>query len=167
MRTSFLYIYNTLNLFMPETRAFKFRCSLLRLAGAEVGKNVRICSSAKFSGNGKIIIMDNTWIGPGVYISSNKPSRVEIGEDVDIAPFVKIITGSHRYGNLKKAAGVGFSESIVIGNGSWLGANSVILNGTVLGEGVIVAANSTVIDSVSQPCLIAGYKAKIKKKLGS
>ncbi|HIF9474865.1 TPA: acyltransferase [Photobacterium damselae] len=165
MNTTILYLYNVINLFLPETKFFHFRNKILKLAGVNIGNNVRICGSTKFIGNGEITIKNNTWIGPGCFISSSRPACITIGENVDIAPYVKIITGSHLYGNSVRVAGKGINESISIGDGSWICTNSLILHGVVIGESVLVAANSTVIDNVKSASLIAGVKAKFIKDL--
>ena len=68
---------------------------LLRWAGAKVGKNVRINSSAVFSGNGGLIVGDDVWIGAGDVISPIAPARIAIGSHIDFGPGVMIVTGSH------------------------------------------------------------------------
>lgn len=73
---------------LPETRCFGFKRWMLRLCGAKIGKNVRICSSAKFLGAGDLEIGDNTWIGHQCLISSS--SRIIIGANCDFAPRVYI-----------------------------------------------------------------------------
>jgi acetyltransferase-like isoleucine patch superfamily enzyme len=56
-----------------------------------------------------------------------------------------------------------FSEKIIIGANSWLGANVVILPGVVLGEGCVVAANSVVTRSFDAYSIIGGVPAKLIK----
>lgn len=128
-----LYIYYLLTLLMPATRLFHVKRVLLRWAGAKVGKNVRIVSSARFHLNGKLEIGNNTWIGHEVLIVGGD-ADVLIGKDVDIAPRVNLITGTHKPFTITgKAAGEGYSLPITIEDGAWIGAASTILGGVTLG----------------------------------
>ena len=72
-----LWLYRIVAARLPETRAFGLKARLLRWCGAEVGRNVRINSSAGVSGTARLRIGDNVWIGgsvtilPGVHIGNN------------------------------------------------------------------------------------------------
>ena len=157
-----LYVYGLIAQFLPETKAFKFKASLLRWCGAEVGKGARICSTARFVGCGELRIGDETWVGPGVFISSG--ARVEIGARVDIAPFVFIGTGTHEIVNAgPRVAGKGCHNEVTIKDGSWIGVRSVLLPGMVVGSRAIVAAGSVVTKSVPDGCLVAGVPSTVKR----
>ncbi|WKW45557.1 acyltransferase [Myroides sp. JBRI-B21084] len=164
MRTSLLYLYNFLNIFLPDTKFFKFKVFMLKLAGATVGKNVRICSSTKILGNGKLTIGNNTWIGHECMIICS--SSITIGNNVDIAPRVYIGTGTHIIDvNSKNIAGEGISKDVIICNGCWIGVNSTILPGVMLEEKAIVAAGSVVTKDVLTFYLVGGVPAKPIKKI--
>lgn len=159
MFSSRLYIYHVLVSLIPATRLFRLKAKLLRWAGANVGDNVRIASSAKFLLTGKLCIGENTWIGHEVMIVGGSAS-VTVGRDVDIAPRVSIITGSHKpFGNEGKAAGDGYSEPIIIGNGAWVGACSTVLGGVSIGSQSIVAAGSLVRKDVVAGSVVGGVPA--------
>jgi acetyltransferase-like isoleucine patch superfamily enzyme len=164
MRTSLLYLYNFINIFLPDTKFFKFKVFILKLAGATLGQNVRICSSAKILGNGKLIIGDNTWIGHECLIICS--SNITIGADVDIAPRVYIGTGTHVVDvNSKNIAGEGISKDVIIDDGCWIGVNATILPGVTLEAKVIVAAGSVVNKDVLALNLVGGVPAKPIKKI--
>ncbi|MGM0945460.1 MAG: acyltransferase [Bacteroidota bacterium] len=159
-----LYLIRLLLLFIPETRGFGLKRTLYRWAGVKVGKQVRICSSAFIAGAGELRIGKNTWIGHQAMIIST--SLVEIGMNVDIAPKVLISTGSHEIDlQGERIAGKGTSEPIYIGDGSWLGAGSIILPGSQIGEKAIVAAGAVVKRKVDTLTLVGGVPSKIIKKL--
>lgn len=141
---------------------------LLRWAGAKIGKNVRINSSAVFSGNGDLRIDDDVWIGAGDVISPIAPACITIGSHIDFGPGVMIITGSHEIDlEGEHIGGKGAAASVSIGNGCWLGARTTILPGVALAEKTLVAAGAVVTKSVDVPCsLVAGVPAEIKKQLG-
>jgi acetyltransferase-like isoleucine patch superfamily enzyme len=159
-----LYLVRLLVFFIPETRGFGLKRYLYRWAGIEVGKQVKICSSAFIIGAGKLIIGDFTWLGHQVVIIST--SKIEIGRHVDIAPKVCITTGSHEIDiEGERIAGRGTSNSVVIGMGSWLGASCTILPGSSIGEKSIVAAGALVNGNVADYTIVGGVPAKIIKQL--
>lgn len=98
---------------------------------------------------------------PGVYIQAI--NGIEIGNNVYIAPGVKIISADHDFYNLsfhKK------SKPIKIGSNVWIGANSIILKEVELGDNTIVAAGTIVTKSFkSGYCIIGGNPARIIKIL--
>lgn len=49
---------------------------------------------------------------------------------------------------------------IIIGNDVWIGAHVIILSGVNIGNGAIIAANSTVISDVEPYSIVAGSPAK-------
>jgi acetyltransferase-like isoleucine patch superfamily enzyme len=54
--------------------------------------------------------------------------------------------------------------AVRIGSGSWLGANVVILPGTVLGDHVVVAAGAVVRGEFPDHCVVAGVPARIVRR---
>ena len=51
-----------------------------------------------------------------------------------------------------------------IGSGCWIGANAVILPGTVLGRNVVVAAGSVVRGEFPDHCVVGGVPAKMLRR---
>lgn len=164
MNTIILFVYNFITNFIPETKFFEFKNSILRLAGAKIAQNVRICSSTKILGNGTLQIGENTWIGhQGLIISS---SSIIIGADVDIAPRIYIGTGTHIIDiNSNNIAGAGISKDVKIGDGSWISVNSTILPGVLIGEKNIIAAGSVVTKSTLNYHMYGGVPARLIKKI--
>lgn len=145
---------------IPATRLYGFKRLLLRWAGVEIGRNVRVASSARILGSGQLIIGDNTFIGHFSKILVGG-EIIEIGKDVDISSSVTIINGTHnQYDIPGKAAGTGFSKNIFIGNGSWIGASVTLIGGVNIGCCSIVAAGATVVSDVPDFCLFGGVPAK-------
>lgn len=165
MNTLRLWLYFLIVRFLPETRCFALKAFLLRRCGAKVGNNVRIVSSARFVGNGKLIIGDDVWIGAECFISSVGDSIIEIGSHVDLAPQVMLITGTHEVDvQGLHVAGKGCSKSIKIGDGCWIGARSTVLPGVTFSKRIVVAAGSVVCAPIDvDNVLVAGNPASIKK----
>tara|TARA_R110001599_G_scaffold95816_2_gene248315 strand:+ start:5282 stop:5746 length:465 start_codon:yes stop_codon:yes gene_type:complete len=123
---------------------FGLKRSLLRWCGAELGVNVRISSSARFQTNGPLRIGAETWIGHQVLITGGT-APIEIGQWVDIAPRVLIVSGSHHpTPGAEKAAGAGVSVPVRIHDGAWIGAGATILGGAEIGASSVVAAGALV-----------------------
>lgn len=164
MNSISLHIIKIINFYIPETRFFGFKKFMYSFAGAKIGKNVRISSSAKILGNGSLEIGNNTWIGPEVMIVSS--SKIKIGANVDIAPRVYIGTGTHEidYEGLH-SAGKGLSMDVNIESGSWIGAGAFILPGISVGMKAIIAAGAVVSKDVSEKTMVGGVPAKFIKNL--
>ena len=164
MRTALLHLARLIFIALPETRAFGIKSTLLRLAGARLGDNVRICSSALFVGAGELSIGDDTWIGHQVLISTS--SRVTIGSAVDIGPRVYIGTGTHEVDPIgAHSAGKGISRDVVISDGVWIGANSLILPGVTIGVKSVIAAGAVVVKNVPPHVIVGGIPAVIIRDL--
>lgn len=164
MKSGKLYVCMLLFRLFPETRFFGLKASLLRWAGAAVGRGVRICSSVTILGPGRLEIGDDTWVGPQVLIVSG--SCVRIGRCVDIAPKVFIGTGTHQPdAEGKHSAGSGINRDVVIGDGVWLGVCSTILPGISIGHKAVVAAGAVVTRDVPEMKVVGGIPAEILKDL--
>lgn len=164
MNSLLLHIINSLLPIIPETRGFAVKRFLFKLAGANIGRNVRICSSVRIIGAGMLTIGDNTWVGHRTLIVAS--SMIKIGNNVDIAPNVFIGNGTHEITPERdRIADIELSKDIIIGDGCWLCVNSTILPGVTIGSKCVVAAGSVVTKSFDDKLLIAGVPAVTKKNL--
>ena len=165
MRTIISHFNNLFLPLIPESHAFGFKRFMWRMAGARIGKNVKISSSLKVYGAGELTIGDNTWVGYQTMIAAS--SSVVIGANVDIAPRVYIGTGTHEVDvNADHVAAKDISRNVCIGDGCWLCAGSMILPGVTLSEKTVVAAGAVVTKSFEEGrILIAGMPAEKKKML--
>ena len=106
----------------------------------------------------------NNFQSPGTYFQ-NFNARIVLGKGCYIAPNVGIITSNHDLSDLDKHS---IGKDVVIGEKSWIGMNSMILPGVVLGPNTIVAAGSVVTKSfVDGNLTIAGVPAKPIKSNGA
>lgn len=93
----------------------------------------------------------------GTYFQ-NFGGEITIGKRAYIAPNVGLITANHDPLDLDKHLP---GLDIVIGESCWVGMNSVVLPGVVLGSRTIVGAGSVVTRSFPEGgCIIAGNPAK-------
>lgn len=99
---------------------------------------------------------------PGTYFQCIH-ARIVIGRGVYIAPNVGIITSNHNFFNLDLHTQ---GRDVLIGDKCWIGMNSVILPGVVLGEGTVVGAGSVVTKSFPEGrVVICGAPAKVTRVL--
>ncbi|WP_286166443.1 DapH/DapD/GlmU-related protein [Bacillus sp. E(2018)] len=90
-------------------------------------------------------------------------AKVFIGKGTWIAPNVGLITANHDLDNLNTHTK---GKDIILGKKNWVGMNSVILPGVVLGDNTVVGAGSVVTKSFPEGnCVIAGNPAKKIKDL--
>jgi maltose O-acetyltransferase len=159
MKPGLLYVYALLSSLLPLTRLFGLKAALLRMAGATVGSNVRVASSARFHLEGALSIGDGCWIGEDVLMVGGK-ANIRIGPKCDIAPRVTLVLGSHvLWETADRAAGSGVSRPIEIGAGVWIGAGSTILGGVRIGDCAMIAAGSVVTAHVERYTMVAGVPA--------
>lgn len=102
----------------------------------------------------------NIFQTPGCYWQC-KSAKIKIGKGSWIAPNVGLITTNHDICDVSKHVD---GHVIVIGEESWIGMNSMILPGVVLGPHTVVGAGSVVTKSFPDGyCVIAGVPAKVIK----
>ncbi len=111
----------------------------------EIGDNFKMRDGAKIRvRNGAICrIGKNTSINCNNMIACHE--KVIIGNDVQFSPNVQIYDHDHDFrakGGCK--AGKYKTGSIEIGNNVWIGANTVILRDTKIGDDAVIAAGSIV-----------------------
>ena len=100
--------------------------------------------------------------GRGCYFQ-NQRADIIIGRDVYIANNVGLITENHDPGNLDLHLP---GRDVVIGDRCWIGMNSVLLPGVVLGEGTVVGAGAVVTKPFPRGhCVIAGNPARVIREL--
>lgn len=128
-----------------------------RAPGAEIiiGNNVGI-SGATVYARKKIEIGENTCIGGNAKILDNDFHPIDVearnrllndvkGGDSDLVP----------------------SKPIKIGKNCFIGCNSIILKGTILGNGCVVGAGAVVCGKFEDNCVIAGNPAKVIKMINN
>ena len=99
---------------------------------------------------------------PGLYLQ-NFSGHITLGHGCYLAPNVGIITANHDPFNPDEHLD---AQDVVIGAGCWIGMNSVILPGVVLGPKTVVGAGSVVTRSFADGhAVIAGAPARLIKSL--
>lgn len=145
----------------------------------KIGNNVVINSSYKSNpiggdcrtilrtvGEGKLLIGDNTGISNSAIISY---CSIIIGRDVLIGGSCKIYDTDFHSLDLKKRINNPLedicSKPVVINDGVFIGAHSIILKGVTIGKNSIVGAGSTVTKSIPEGEIWAGNPARFIRKI--
>lgn len=89
--------------------------------------------------------------------------KIVIGKGSYIAPNVGLVTTNHDPLNLDEHLP---GKDIILGEGCWIGMNSVIMPGVVLGDHTIVGAGSVVTKSFKEGnCVLVGIPARKVKDI--
>lgn len=108
-----------------------------------IGKRVRIGSRC------------HLWAGP-------RDGVIRLGDDVLFGPDVLVTAASYRYDCGSPITDQAMAEAdVIIGDDVWLATRAVILPGTVIGDGSIVAAGAVVKGHFPPMSIIAGSPARI------
>lgn len=138
-----------------------FRCWLLRLFGATIGKGVVIRPTARFTYPWNVTIGDYSWIGDDVVLYSI--DRIEIGCHSVVSQKSYLCTGSH---DIDKISFDLISAPIQIGNGVWIATDCFVGAGVTIGANSVIGARSSVFRDLAAeqvawgtPC-VARYERK-------
>ena len=105
----------------------------------------------------------NNFQGIGNYFQAFGTGKIYIGKGTWIAPNVGLITTNH---NINDPLFHVESKDIVIGDKCWIGMNSVLLPGVILGPHTTVGAGSVVTKSFPEGySVVAGNPARIIKMI--
>lgn len=157
------YLINLLMIFLPHSRFFFLKRWLLRMAGCNIGNNVRV-QHIRILG-ARLTIGDNSFIGTETMISGPIKNRLVIGKNCDISNRVNFILGTHEIGISSHRASTGYGKDIFVGDGVWIGFGASILPGVHVGNGAIIAAGAVVVKDVPSNTLVAGCPAVVKRDL--
>lgn len=125
-----------------------------------------VSPDAAFQNPERILIGHRVRIGSRCHLGAGpRDGHIRIGDDVLLGPGVLITAASYRYdlGHLVTEQPMGEGD-IVIGNDVWFATRAVLLPGTTIGDGSIVAAGAVVRGEFPPMSIIAGSPAKVVSK---
>lgn len=131
----------------------------------ELGENIYIGHNSILKGYYKNLfsIGNNTWIGQNCFFHS--AGGIRIGENVGIAPCVKILTSRHREEGIEKPilhSEIEFGQ-VIIEDDADIGIGSIILPGVKIGKGVQIGAGAVVTKDIPDYSVAAGIPARVVK----
>ena len=110
---------------------------------------------------------DNVWISAPFFVDYNK---IVIGDNSGIGPGVHIYTVFHSTKALERTSeNSTFWKSqtapVIIGNNVWIGGGCIILPGVTIGDNTTIGAGSVVTKSIPANVLAVGNPCRILKQI--
>lgn len=134
--------------------------------------NIALHGKATFGQGSRICVMTDALLSLGNGVNNTAEGaivcrkNIKIGQNCLISWETVIMDSDwHAVRDLDKNMTMDDTQDIMIGNNCWLGMRSVVLKGSRIAHGSIVAAQSTVTHAFDTPnVLLAGTPAIIKKE---
>lgn len=156
------YIWNLVYLiafkFSPRI-CFRWRATLLRAFGAEIGVKCKIYPGVKIWSPRNLSIGDGVIIGDDVNLYNI--ALISIASEVTISQEAFLCTASHNIESLNREL---IFSPITIERGAWVFTGAFIHMGVTIGEGSIIGARSVVTKDVGSYDVVAGNPAIFLKK---
>ena len=155
-------IWYSINAFFLQNRfnpSSWVKIFLLRIFGAKVGEGVVLKPSINVKYPWNLEIGDYSWVGEKVWLDSLAP--IKIGRNCCVSQGVYFCTGSHDWSD---PAFELIIKPIIVENGVWVGAQSILLPGITLGSHSVVAAGSVISQNAEPYMVYAGNPAEVLKK---
>ncbi len=140
---------------------YGLKVSLLKIFGAKVGKGVCIKPNVNIKYPWLLTIGNHTWIGEQVWIDNL--AQINIGDNVCISQGVLLLCGNHDY---TKPSFDLMVKTILIEDGVWLGAKSIVVGGAICKSHSVFAAASLVTNIFDGFSIYAGNPLiKVKERI--
>lgn len=138
-----------------------FKVFILKLFGAKIGKGINIKPKVNIKYPWKLTVGDYSWIGEKVWIDNL--DIVIIGKNCCLSQESMLLSGNHDY---KKSTFDLITKPIVLEDGSWVGAKSVVCPGVTLKENSILSVGSIATKNLKANSIYQGNPAiKIKDRV--
>ncbi|GAA4953543.1 acyltransferase [Streptomonospora halophila] len=136
------------------------------LVGADITLTAGMVPGQRLDSAGPLIrIGDGCTIGRGSHVVAHR--SIELGDDVFTGPYVYITDQNHVYADVDVPVGRQWpaDDPVRIGDGTWIGANAVVLPGVRLGRNCVVAASSVVRPGdYPDHSVVAGIPGKVVRR---
>lgn len=129
-----------------------------------IGKMTTIECTGSLKDIGKGLSVGNN-VGLGTHGFFGCAGGIEIGNDTIFGNYVSLHAENHNYADPNtpiRQQGVN-RKGIRIGSNCWIGAKATILDGTILGDGCIVAAGAVVSGTFANDSIVGGVPARFIK----
>ena len=111
-----------------------------------------------------IRVGENFYANCGLTVLDCAP--VQIGRDVLIGPHVSLFAAGHPVDPGLRQDGVEYAFPITIGDGVWLGGNTVVNPGVTIGEHTVVGSGSVVTKDLPAGVVAAGNPCRVLRPIG-
>ena len=132
-----------------------FRCRLLRLFGAKIGKGVYVKPGLRVKFPWYLEIGEHSWLGEDLWIDNL--AHVKIEEHCCLSQGAYLCTGNHDWSSVNMRL---ICRNITCKRGSWVGAKAIIGPGVVVGAGAVICTGAIATKSVPDMEVHAGNPAQ-------
>jgi maltose O-acetyltransferase len=146
---------------VPGRAGFHLRQAWLSSFFRHAGDGLKIFEGVRFRGAHNLSVGNRVHIGTCCFI--NAEGGVDIGNNVMLGPGSKIWSINHSCDDTEiPMIEQGYvHKKVTIGNDVWIGANAIVLPGTEIGDGCVIAAGSVVTGKTVPPySVMAGNPAR-------
>lgn len=148
--TQILWLLASGSVFVRWWCPARARVAMLRLFGAEIGRDVLVRHRVRIHWPWKLRIGDHTWVGEGAWLLNLEP--IILGADVCISQEALLCAGSHNW----RSPSFEFDNAPVrVGDGSWVAARAVILRGASVGRNCVIGAATVVSRDVPDDTVLS------------
>lgn len=134
---------------------------VLRIFGAKIGKNVVMKPGVNIKYPWNLSMGDNVWIGEGVWIDNL--ADISIGNNACISQGALLLTGNHNY---KKSTFNLITREIILEDGVWIGAKSVVCPGVKCFSHAVLSVGSVAVKDLEAYHIYQGNPAtKVRKRI--
>jgi putative colanic acid biosynthesis acetyltransferase WcaF len=150
----FWYYTNILFFLNPWNPFSSLKKTILKLYGANIGKGFVIKPAVNIKYPWKLKIGDFVWIGENVWIDNL--DNVEIGNNVSISQGAVLLCGNHNY---KKSTFDLITGKIILEDGVWIGARSIVTPGILCKSHSVLSVNSVATQNLEAYTIYQGNPA--------
>jgi putative colanic acid biosynthesis acetyltransferase WcaF len=137
------------------------KCLILRMFGAKVGRGVVIKPFVNIKYPWKLDIGSHVWIGEGAWIDNL--DRVRLSDHCCISQGALLLCGNHDY---KKPSFDLITAPIILEEGVWIGAKSIVCPGVTCRSHSVLAVNSVANRDLEPYSIYQGNPAlKVKSRI--
>lgn len=115
----------------------------------DYGKQTHI--GARFFANWGLVLLD--------------VATITIGDDVQVGPYVQLLTATHPTEPEPRRAKWEGSKPITIGHNVWLGGGAIVLPGVTIGDNTAVGAGAVVVRDLPANVVAVGNPARVIRNL--
>ena len=152
----FLWFYINAIFMQSKLNPFSgFKVLLLRIFGAKIGRGVVVKPGLNIKYPWKLEMGNHVWIGENVWIDNL--DDVVIKNHVCISQGAMLLCGNHNY---KKPAFDLLVGKIIIEDGVWIGAKSIVTQNVVCESHSVLAVNSVASSNLDSYAVYRGNPAK-------
>lgn len=138
-----------------------WKCKILRIFGARIGRGVVIKPSINIKYPWLLVVGDHCWIGEGAWIDNL--AKVTLENNVCLSQGAYLLTGNHDY---TKPSFDLMTGEIKLESGVWIGAKAIVCPGVTCSSHAVLAAGSVATKDLEAYGIYQGNPAiKVKNRV--